>query len=221
MPKSTNMRWSRCCNWQISISFLFVSDKLVHTISWSMDWIIPTARITLRLRHTQCQLRIGRNGIDCKRLASYLAVARSRLPDWRGRSQRSGLIIKVVMSKILVFVSNQQDYQDDRSGSTMILLFADKSLITAPGAKPEMYLVKPTMFHQQTFSNYRPWSEYHDLWLVQIPQAPADPRVNSWVKGGADSMIQLHAYYMVVTLTYKKWTEALWNRSSYYLHNLL
>jgi hypothetical protein len=67
------------------------------------------------------------------------------------------------MSKILVFVSKQQDYQDDRSGSTMILLFADKSLIIGPGAKPEMYLVKPTMFHQQTFSNYRPWSEYHDL----------------------------------------------------------
>jgi hypothetical protein len=46
------------------------------------------------------------------------------------------------MSKILVFVSKQQDYQDDRSGSTMILLFADKSLILGPGAKPEMYLVK-------------------------------------------------------------------------------
>ena len=63
------------------LAFLFVSDMLTHPISCSMDWIIPTACITLRLRHTQCQLRIGPNGIDCKRLASYLAIARSRLPD--------------------------------------------------------------------------------------------------------------------------------------------
>lgn len=153
-------------------------------------------------------------------LFGHCKVAAAGL-KWKEPEIEADLISKVVMSKILVFVSKQQYHQDDRSGSTMILLLADKSLIVGPGAKPEMYLVKPTMFHQQMFSNYCPWSEYLDLWLVQIPQAPADPRANKWVKGGVDSMIQLHAYYMVVTLTHKKWTEALWNRSSHYLHNLL
>lgn len=78
-------------------------------------------------------------------LFGHCKVEAARL-KWKEPEIKAALIIKVVMSKILIFVSKQQDYHD-RSGPIMILLLADKSLIIGPGATPEMYLVKPTMFH--------------------------------------------------------------------------